>query len=221
MYNNKLRAIILPVIIALAIVLGMVINSLLSRRTVISGGGQEVAMPIQGSKLDVIMSMINYSYVDTVDIREIEENAIPLLIKDLDPHTVYIPAKDMQRVNEEMVGNFGGVGVQFYKYLDTVTVVKVVAGGPAERAGLMDGDRIVKVGDSIVAGRKMDTDKIMKMMRGEIGTDVELTLVRRGESKPLVKQVTRGSIPIKSVEVAYMIDDTTGLIKVKAFGMNT
>lgn len=220
MYNNKLKAIILPVVLALAIVLGMMINSLLSRRQS-AGNVQEMFTPAQGSKLDMILNMINYSYVDTVNIRDIEESAIPLLIKDLDPHTVYIPAKDMQRVNEEMVGNFGGIGVQFYKYLDTVTVVKVVPGGPSEKAGLKDGDRIVRVDDSIVAGKKLDSDKIMKLMRGEIGTQVELTLVRRGESKPLIKKVTRGSIPIKSVDVAYMINDTTGFIKVKTFGMNT
>lgn len=220
MYNNKLRIIFLPVLLALAIVLGMWINSFFNRKPVVLGK-QDTFASIQGSKLDLILNMINYSYVDTVDIRKIEESAIPLLIKDLDPHTVYIPAKDMQRVNEEMVGNFGGIGVQFYKYRDTVTVVKVVPGGPSERAGLKDGDRIVKVGDSIVAGRNMNTDDIMKMMRGEIDTEVELTIVRRGTPKSFVKKVVRGSIPIKSVDVAYMVNDTTGLIKVKTFGMNT
>lgn len=220
MYNNKLRAIILPVIIALAVILGMVLNTFFDRREVVMGK-QELFTPVQGSKLDMILNMINYSYVDSVDIREIEENAIPQIIQDLDPHTVYIPAKDMQRVNEEMVGNFGGVGVQFYKYLDTVTVVKVVPGGPAEDAGLKDGDRIIKVNDSVVAGKNMDTDQIMKLMRGEIGTKVDLTLVRHGEKQPLLKKVTRGSIPIKSIDVAYMKDDTTGFIKVKTFGMNT
>lgn len=220
MYNNRLKVIILPVVLALAIVLGMVINSFFNRRPV-TVGEQEIFAPTQGSKLDMILNMINYSYVDTVDMQKIEESAIPLLIKDLDPHTVYIPAKDMQRVNEEMVGNFGGIGVQFYKYQDTVTVVKVVPGGPSEEAGLLDGDRIVRVDDSIVAGRKLNTDKIMKMMRGEIGTEVELTLVRRGTAQPIQKKVTRGNIPIKSVDVAYMVDDTTGMIKVKTFGMNT
>lgn len=220
MYNNRLKVIILPVVLALAIVLGMVINSFFNRRPV-TVGQQEIFAPVQGSKLDMILNMINYSYVDTVDMQKIEESAIPLLIKDLDPHTVYIPAKDMQRVNEEMVGNFGGIGVQFYKYQDTVTVVKVVPGGPSEEAGLLDGDRIVRVDDSIVAGRELNTDKIMKMMRGEIGTEVELTLVRRGTAKPILKKVTRGNIPIKSVDVAYMVDDTTGMIKVKTFGMNT
>lgn len=220
MYNNKLRIIFLPILLALAIVLGMWINSFFNRKPVVLGK-QDTFASIQGSKLDLILNMINYSYVDTVDIKKIEESAIPLLIKDLDPHTVYIPVKDMQRVNEEMVGNFGGIGVQFYKYRDTVTVVKVVPGGPSERAGLKDGDRIVKVGDSVVAGRNMNTDDIMKMMRGEIDTEVELTIVRRGIPKSFVKKVVRGSIPIKSVDVAYMVNDTTGLIKVKTFGMNT
>ncbi len=221
MYNNKLKIILWPLILALAIVSGMVINSLLNSRQGISVGNQNVFAPVQGSKLDLILNMINYSYVDTVDVKKIEENAIPQILKDLDPHTVYIPAKDMQRVNEEIVGNFGGIGVQFYKYLDTVTVVKVVPGGPAEKPRLLDGDRIIKVNDSVVAGNNMNTDAIMKMMRGEIGTDVELTIVRRGENKPVIKKVTRGSIPIKSVDVAYMLDDTTGLIKVRTFGMNT
>lgn len=220
MYNNKLKAIILPVLLAGAILLGMVINSFFNRRNV-SITPQGTYMPVSGSKLDMILNMINYSYVDTVDIKEIEEKAIPQIIKDLDPHTVYIPAKDMQRVNEEMIGNFGGIGVQFYKYLDTVTVVKVVPGGPAEKAGLLDGDRIVRVNDSLVAGKKMNTDAIMKMMRGEIGTEVLLTIRRHGVDQPILKKVVRGSIPIKSVEVAYMVNDTVGLVRVKTFGMNT
>lgn len=220
MYNNKLRVIIMPMIIALAIVVGMFINSLFFSRNM-TGEQQNLFLPVQGSKLDMIINMINHSYVDSVDIKKIEEGAIPLLIKDLDPHTVYIPAKDMQKVNEDMVGNFGGIGVQFYKFRDTVTVIKVVAGGPSEKAGIQDGDRIIQVNDSIIAGRKMDTDKIMSMMRGEIGTEVQLTLLRRGEKESFVKNIVRGTIPIKSVEGAYMVNDTTGYVKVKTFGMNT
>ena len=219
--NNRLKTILFPVILALAIVLGMFINSVMNRQRMPLPAGNGNVMPMQGSKLDLILNMINYSYVDTVDVLEIEENTIPLMLKDLDPHTVYIPAKDMMRVNEELVGNFGGIGVQFYKYLDTVTVVKVVPGGPSEQAGLEDGDRIVRVNDSLVAGVKMNTDDIMKLMRGEVGTEVELTLVRRGVAQPIRKRVTRGNIPIKSVAVAYMVDDTTGLVRVNTFGMNT
>lgn len=219
MYNNKLKVILMPVMLALAIVLGMFLNSLFTNQA--GGEGDRMFMPVQGSKLDMVLNMINYSYVDTVNIAEIEEQAIGGLIKDLDPHTVYIPAKDMKRVNEEMVGNFGGIGVQFYKYRDTVTVVKIVPGGPSEKVGLHDGDRIVRVDDSVVAGVKMDDKNIMGMMRGEIGSDVDITVVRRGESRPIRKTITRGSIPVKSIDVAYMFNDTIGYVKVRTFGMNT
>ncbi len=221
MYRNKLRIVILPTIIVLAIILGMKINSLLNSRQMMGVATQNMFSSAQGSKLDMILNMINYSYVDSVDIKDIEEKAIPHIIKDLDPHTVYIPAKDMQRANEGIVGNFGGIGVQFYKYKDTVTVVKIVPGGPSEEAAVHDGDRIIKVNDSVVAGRKMNTDNIMKLMRGEVGTEVELTIVRRGVDKPIVKKITRGSIPVKSLEASYMLNDTTGLIRVGTFGMNT
>ena len=124
-----------PIVLALAIVFGMMLNRFLPDRTQVSASS-EMFLPVTGSKLDLIISMIQNSYVDTVDTRQIVENTIPVLLKDLDPHTVYIPAKDMQRANEGIVGNFGGVGIQFYKYLDTVTVVKVVPGGPSEKAGI-------------------------------------------------------------------------------------
>lgn len=100
-------------------------------------------------------------------------------------------------------------------------MVKVVPGGPSEKAGVKDGDRIIRVGDSIVAGVNMDTNRIMAMMRGELGSKVDLTIVRRGEPQPIKKTITRGSIPVKSVDVAYMINDTTGYLKTNTFGMIT
>jgi len=209
----------MPVIVALAVVLGMFINSLFIRKDF--QNKQELFLPVQGSKLDMVLNMVNHSYVDTVDIGKIEEKAIGEIIKDLDPHTVYIPAKEMKKVNEDMAGQFGGIGVQFYKYKDTVTVVKVVPGGPSEKAGILDGDRIIKVNDSLIAGVKMEDTKIMSMMRGELGTNVDITIVRRGEKHPIVKTITRSGIPVKSVDVAYMVDDTTGYVKVKTFAMNT
>ena len=209
-----------PIVLALAIVFGMMLNRFLPNRNRVSASS-EMFLPVTGSKLDLIISMIQNSYVDTVDTRKIVENTIPVLLKDLDPHTVYIPAKDMQRANEGIVGNFGGVGIQFYKYLDTVTVVKVVPGGPSEKAGIKDGDRIVRVNDSLVAGVKMSQDKIQELMRGELGTKVELTIARRGEPKLIKKEVVRGSIPVKSVDVAYMLNDTTGYLKTNTFGMHT
>lgn len=211
--------ILMPVIIALAIVAGMFINSLFIRKDI--HNKQELFLPVQGSKLDMVLNMVEHSYVDTVDIHKIEESAVEEVIKDLDPHTVYIPASEMERVNEDMAGNFGGIGVQFYKYRDTVTVIKVVPEGPSQAAGIEDGDRIVRVNDTVVAGVKMNDKRIMAMLRGEIGSQVEVTLVRRGESQPLVKTITRGSIPVSSIDVAYMVNDTTGYVKVNTFGLNT
>ncbi len=208
----------MPVIVALAIVAGMFINSLFIRKDI--QNKRELFLPVQGSKVDMILNMVNHSYVDTVDIKKIEEGAVEAIIKDLDPHTVYIPAKDLEKVNEGMTGNFGGIGVQFYKYRDTVTVVKVVPGGPSEAAGIQDGDRIIRVNDTLIAGVKMDDKKVMAMMRGQLNTEVTLTILRHGQA-PVVKKVVRGNIPIKSVEVAYMVNDTTGYVKVKTFGMNT
>lgn len=218
MYKNSTKMILMPMAVAFAMVVGMFVNSLFVRKDF--RNRQELFLPVQGSKMDMILNMINRSYVDTVDIRKIEEEAVVAIIKDLDPHTVYIPAEDLEKVNEGMTGNFGGIGVQFYKFRDTVTVVKVVPGGPSEAAGIRDGDRIVRVNDTLIAGVKMDDKKIMSMMRGELDTEVTLTVFRHGQS-PMVKKVVRGNIPIKSVEVAYMVDDTTGYVKVKTFGMNT
>ena len=220
MYMNKMKSVIMPILLILAIILGMYLNSLLTKQQT-NGGNVGTYPQMKGSKMDLIMNMINYSYVDTVNILDIEEKAIPALLADLDPHTVYIPAKDLQRVNEEMVGNFGGIGVQFYKYQDTVVVVKVVPDGPSEKAGLKDGDRITYVGDSLVAGKNLSTEGIMKLMRGEVGSSVEMTLFRRGAKNPIKKTVVRGNIPIKSVDIAYMVNDTTGLVKVRTFGLNT
>lgn len=210
--------ILMPLVIALAIVAGMFINTLFIRKDI--QNKRELFLPVQGSKMDMILNMINHSYVDTVDIKEIEEGAIEEIIKDLDPHTVYIPAKDLEKVNEGMTGNFGGIGVQFYKYLDTVTVIKVVPGGPSEAAGIQDGDRIIRVNDTLIAGVKMDDKKVMEMMRGPLDTEVTLTVLRHGLA-PMVKKVVRGNIPVKSVNVAYMPNDTTGYVKVRTFGMNT
>ncbi|MDR1272925.1 MAG: S41 family peptidase [Odoribacteraceae bacterium] len=204
------------------ILLGVFIARQWTRVRVADQTGGRAFLPVNGSKLDYILNMIERSYVDSVNVSELEEEVvIPALLRDLDPHTVYIPAKYMQRTQEGIMGNFGGIGVQFYKYRDTVVVIKVVPGGPSEAVDIKDGDRIVQVDDSIVAGRNMPSDKIMGMMRGEIGTKVALAIHRRGAATPLVKHITRGSIPLKSVEVAFMPNDTTGYVKVTTFDMNT
>lgn len=221
MYKNSKIIILIPLIVALSVVLGMLINKYLYHsRNTYTYSVPNKTYP-SGSKLGLILNMINSSYVDSVNVNQIEEDAIPALFKSLDPHTSYISSKNMKKVREEMQGEFGGLGVQFYRYLDTVTVVNVVPEGPAYRVGILSGDRIVRVGDSLIVGKKWNNDRVMKVMRGNIGTEVNLEIYRRGEKKALNKKIKRGAIPIHSVDIAYMLNDTTAYIKVNSFMMNT
>ena len=218
-YNNSRNTIIFPILLALAIVLGMFLNSLFQKGEGVQQGIFQ--MPSSGSKLDFVLDMIEEDYVDTVSSAELIESAIPLILKDLDPHTVYIPAKDLQRVNEDLKGNFGGIGVQFIRYQDTVAIVRVIPGGPSELAGILAGDRIVEVDDSLVAGIKMTDAEIIDRLKGPKGTPVKIGIYRRGEKDLIDMELLRGSIPVASVDVAYMLSDTTGYIKVNRFAATT
>jgi carboxyl-terminal processing protease len=173
------------------------------------------------SKLGVILSLIETNYVDSVDTKKLVESAIPDVLKQLDPHTVYIPAKDMQGVTEEMSGNFSGIGVQFSIQNDTIMVIDVVSGGPSQKLGIRAGDRIVKVNDTIVAGKKITNDDVLKKLRGKKGTKVKVDIARRGFKDLLAFDITRGEIPINSVDVSYMVNPTTGYVKVGRFGEKT
>ena len=219
-YKNSKFTIILPLVIIAAFLTGVLVNNHFYIKRVMLGN--QLHETISNSKIGTIMNLIGSSYVDTVNVDSLEEKAINHIIKELDPHTAYLTAKEMTKANEELVGNFGGVGVQLYSFQDTIVVVNAVKGGPSEKAGILPGDRIIKVDDSLVAGKyKRSNDDIMKLMRGEIGTDVYLTLYRRSINDTVVAKITRGAIPVKSVSVSYMINDTLGFIKVDYFGMQT
>ena len=222
-YKNSKYTIILPFVIIASFLIGMFVNNHFYLQRALLGNSNNIQKNIATNKIGAIMNMISTSYVDSVDVDSLEESAINYLIKELDPHTAYLTANEMEKANEELVGNFGGVGIQFYSFEDTIVVVNAVKGGPSEKAGILAGDRIIKVGDSLVAGteHKRSNDEIMKMMRGEIGTSVNLTLFRRSINDTIVAKVERGSIPLSSVTVAYMINDTLGFIKVDYFGMQT
>lgn len=180
-----------------------------------------VLVPPKSNKLDVILDFAQKNYVDSISVSDIIEKAIPEVLKNLDPHSVYIPSSEMQGANEQLEGNFDGIGVYFNMPEDTVVIMGVVAGGPSERVGLQAGDRIVKINDSLVAGSKVPQDSIMKMLRGKRGTDVSIDVKRSGISQLIPFTITRAEIPIKSVDVAYMIDDVTGYIKMSRFARTT
>lgn len=217
-YKNSNRSIITPLIITISILIGIFVGRFMnSQPTQIHASGGDNPY----GKLDMIVRMIDKSYVDTIDTKQMVEDAIPSIIKKLDPHTVYIPSEDFEGVNEGLRGNFGGIGVQFLMHKDTVAVVKVIPNGPSQKAGIIDGDRIVKVNDTLIAGLKMNNEKIMKMMRGEIGSKIKLTIKRKNKKKLFTKKIERGVIPLKSVDIAYMMNDTLAYIKVNKFAMNT
>ncbi|MDE5923661.1 MAG: S41 family peptidase, partial [Muribaculum sp.] len=159
--------------------------------------------------------------VDEVSVDSLIEQSLPDLIANLDPHSHYIPAKDLKAVNDELEGSFSGIGISFTMFTDTITVNEVIPGGPSEKAGILPGDRIVTINDSIVAGMGIAQTDIVKRLRGMKGSVVKLGIRRSTSKKPLTFEVTRGDIPLNSVDAAYMISPETGYIKVNKFGRTT
>ncbi len=172
-------------------------------------------------KLNSILNIIEADYVDTVNRNELVEAAIPAILKKLDPHSVYIPAKDLIRANEPLQGNFDGIGISFNMMTDTILVISTIPGGPSEKVGLMAGDKIIYVNDSLVAGRQLSDEKVMGMLKGPRGTVVRIKLLRKGYKDLIPFEITRDKIPIASVDVSYMINDHTGYIKINNFAMTT
>ncbi len=218
-YRNNKRQIFQPLILSIILIAGIYIGYAVLPGKI--GNNKSLVIYPQTNKIDAILNLINEEYVDTVDTKKMQEEMIPELLKKLDPHTVYIPAKDLQNVNEELSSNFGGIGVQFSIQKDTVMVVAVVSGGPSEKVGVLPGDRIVSVNDSIIAGNGIQNSIVLKLLRGEMGTNVNIGVIRRNLKEPLKFEITRGKIPIESVDVSYMVTDEIGYIKVSRFAMNT
>jgi len=168
-------------------------------------------------KLMLIISEIDKNYVDTLDYSHITEETIPLLLEKLDPHSVYLPPQELKSAEEELQGNFDGIGIQFNVPNDTAIVIQVIPGGPSERAGVLSGDRIVEVDGKIVAGVKLDQDSLVSMLRGKSGSNVNVGF-KRGSVNTLLKfDIKRDKIPVKSVDVSYMVDDTLGYLKLSKF----
>ncbi|WP_159519660.1 S41 family peptidase [Sunxiuqinia indica] len=216
--NIKKTNIYMPVLIAVSVIIGIVLGNSLTK---IQAPSSQNFLPQRANKLSTIVELINEAYVDSVSTNELVEKTIPELLKNLDPHTAYIPAKDMQEVHEEMQGNFGGIGVQFSIHNDTVQVVDVVSGGPSYQLGILAGDRIVTVNDSVIAGVNINNTDVLNVLRGEKGTKVTVGVKRRGIPDLIDFEITRGDIPIYSIDVSYMIDDVTGFVKVNRFAEKT
>lgn len=213
MKQNRLTLIGVPMMIVGALILGIILGNHLPGRRILRNAGAE--------KIGEILNMIEDDYVDAVDLDSLLDETIPAMLANLDPHTAYIPAKDFEEVNSELEGSFSGIGISFQMMNDTITVIEVISGGPSEKVGLRAGDRIVEVDDSIVAGKKIKSDDVMKLLRGAADTKVKLDIKRPGTPALLTYTVTRGDIPVTSIDASYMIEPSVGYIKVNKFGRNT
>lgn len=173
------------------------------------------------NKVGDLLHIVDRMYVDSVNVDDMVEQVMPQVLKELDPHSMYIPAKDLEDTNAELKGSFSGIGVQFSIQSDTVHINSVIKGGPSEKVGLMAGDRIISVDDSAYVGKVVTNEETMRRLKGPKGTEVKLGIHRQGEKQPLSFTIVRGDIPVKSVDAAYMITDKLGYVKINKFGETT
>ena len=219
MYKNNKHTILFPLILAVGIVLGILLGQFVGRnkvesqlRTLISRGGLNTT-----NKIMQTCMLVEHKFVDSISMDSLSELVIPLMMKELDPHSVYIPAREMQQVNEPLEGEFDGIGVVFNAATDTVIILNVIPNGPSAKAGIVPGDRIIEVNDTIVAGVKMPQNDIVKRLRGKRGTEVKLSLMRQGIDDLVDVTVVRDAIPIESIESYFMVTEDIGFIRLSQF----
>lgn len=216
MDKNKRLAVWLPVIIACSIALGVFVGNTYNFQR--QGKNRPIT---SNNKINAILDIIDEQYVDTVNMNQLIEGAIPKIFSELDPHSVYISAEDASMVNEELEGSFSGIGVSFNMQTDTILIISVISGGPAEKAGLQPFDRIITINDSIYTGKKTSQEKVIKTLRGAKNSTVRLGVKRNNEPDLLYFDVTRGDVPVHTVDAAYAVDNGIGYIKVSKFARTT
>lgn len=209
---------LVPFLLAVSLVAGVLIGTFYAQHF---AGNKLGIINTSSNKLNALLHIINEQYVDTVRIADLVEEAMPQILSELDPHSSYIPAKDLEAVNADLKGSFSGIGVQFTIQDDTIHINSVIQGGPSEKVGLLAGDRIVSVDDSAFVGKIVTNSEAMRRLKGEKGSKVKLGIYRPGESDILYFTVVRGDIPVKSIDAAYMITDQFGYVKVNKFGETT
>ena len=218
--NKRTRYI--PIIIAISIIVGIFIGTFYANRY--SKQDERTGMGFvktTSNKLNGLLHIIDNQYVDTVNINELIEDAMPQILGELDPHSAYIPAKDLQTVNDELSGSFSGIGIQFTIQQDTIHISDVISGGPSEKVGLMPGDRIVEIDDSAFVGKIVTNNESMKRLKGPKGSEVKIGVWRQGEKEILHFTIIRGDIPNRSIKASYMIDEKYGYINIEKFSETT
>ena len=216
--SNKNTFRFTPLVIAVSVVLGILIGTFYAKHY---GGNKLGIINASSNKLNALLHVIENQYVDTVDMTELVENTMPQILAELDPHSTYIPAKDLQEVNSELEGSFSGVGIQFTILQDTIHVNSIVPGGPAEKVGMLAGDRIVTVDDSLFVGKDLTNERALRTLKGPKGSEVRLGVKRATEKELLHFTIVRGDIPQNTIDAAYMLSDDYGYIQVSKFGRTT
>ena len=201
-----------PLVISIAIVLGIVIGNYISTKKFTLD---------KDRKINAVLNLIQSEYVDSIDVKDLVEQAIPAIIGNLDPHSYYIPASDIRAENEKLDGSMSGIGVSFFMMNDTANVDQVSPNGPAEKVGMLAGDRIISVNGESIVGGTLTAEGIRSKIRGEKGTKVRIGVKRNTSKKTLTFTITRDDIPMNTIDVSYMLDDKTGYIKIAQFGKNT
>lgn len=201
-----------PLVISIAIVLGIVIGNYISTKKFTLD---------KDRKINAVLNLIQSEYVDSIDVKDLVEQAIPAIIGNLDPHSYYIPASDIRAENEKLDGSMSGIGVSFFMMNDTANVDQVIPNGPAEKVGMLAGDRIISVNGESIVGGTLTAEGIRSKIRGEKGTKVKIGVKRNSYKKTLTFTITRDDIPMNTIDVSYMLDDKTGYIKIAQFGKNT
>lgn len=215
MRNKKLQ-VWLPLLFSIVMIAGMYFGFKLHQQT---GGTRGFFARDRRTSLQEALDIIRNKYVDSVKVDSLQDNAMEGLMNQLDPHSVYIPASNLAEANEDLAGNFEGIGVEFNIFNDTVNVLYVIPNGPSDKAGLQIGDRVIKVDDSSIVSKTLPSAAIKKMIRGKGGTKVKLSVFRNGTIQYFY--VTRGTIPLPSLDATYMMDATTGYIKLNKFSETT
>ncbi len=222
MYKNSRNKVLIPLLLAVALAVGLIVGQSMGRSTAESQFRRVIShLRPPYDKLNRTMALIQNEYIDSLDMDSITEQVLPLLIQQLDPHSMYIPAQAMQAVNEPLESEFDGIGVVFNMATDTVIVLNVVPSGPSQKAGVQNGDRILRINNRAVAGQRVPQDSIVKMLRGPRGSEVRLTLERLTIKDTINLTVTRDAIPLKSVDAAFMLSDKVGFIRLSAFAKNS
>ena len=218
--SNHSKTRYIPIIIAVSIIAGIFIGTFYANRFSEHTPGIGGIQP-GTNKLNGLLRIVNDQYVDTVNMAALVEDAMPQILNELDPHSSYIPAKDLQAVNDDLRGSFSGIGVQFTIQQDTIHISDVIPGGPSEKVGIMPGDRIVEINDTSFVGKIVTNNESMKRLKGPKGSEVKLGVFRQGEKELLHFTIIRGDIPNKSIKAAYMMDDKFGYINIEKFGETT